>query len=56
MKTVNLSKESPSVDELLAMARDKSVLVISNDGTTYLLEEADDFDREVRSLATATGS
>ena len=47
MKTVNLSKQSPSVDELLAMARNKAVLVISNDGTTYVLEEADDFDREV---------
>ena len=46
MKTVNLSKESPSVAELLAMARKRSVLVVSNDGTTYLLEEADNFDRE----------
>jgi hypothetical protein len=50
MKTVNLSKESPSVAELLAMARKKSVLVVSNDGTTYLLEEADNFDREVKAL------
>ena len=50
MKTVNLNKESPSVEELLAMARKKSVLLVSNDGTTYLLEEADDFDREVAVL------
>ena len=50
MKTVNLSKESPSVTELLAMAREKSVLLVSDDGTTYLLEEADDFDREVAAL------
>ncbi len=34
MKTVNLSKESPSVNELLAMAREKSVLLVSDDGTT----------------------
>ena len=32
------------------MARKKSVLVVSNDGTTYLLEEADNFDREVKTL------
>ena len=53
MKTVNLSKESPSVNELLAMAREKSVLLVSDDGTTYLLEEADDFDREVAVLGNS---
>ena len=53
MKTVNFSKESPSVNELLAMAREKSVLLVSDDGTTYLLEEADDFDREVAVLGNS---
>ena len=53
MKTVNLSKESPTVNELLAMAREKSVLLVSDDGTTYLLEEADDFDREVAVLGNS---
>ena len=54
MKTVNLDRESPSVGELLAMARNKSVLLVSK-GTTYVLEEADDFDREVAQLgASAT--
>ena len=53
MKTVNLKKESPSVGELLAMARNKSVLLVSNDGTTYLLEEADHFDREVAELGNS---
>ena len=53
MKTVNLSKESPSINELLAMAREKSVLLVSNDGTTYLLEEADSFDREVTVLGSS---
>ena len=55
MKTVNLSKESPSVNELLAMAREKSVLLVSDDGRTYLLEEADDFDREVAALGNSEG-
>src|SRR5439155_14418657 len=53
MKTVNLSKESLSVDELLTMAREKSVLLVSADGTTYFLEEADDFDREVAVLGNS---
>ena len=53
MKTVNLSKESPSVVELLAMARHKSVLLLSQDGTAFVLEEADDFDREVAELGNS---
>jgi len=53
MKTVNLGKESPSVDELSAMARKKSVLLVSDDGTTFLLEEADDFDHEVAVLGNS---
>ena len=53
MKTVNLSKESPSVNDLLAMAREKSVLLVSDDGTTYLLEEAGSFDREVAVLGSS---
>ena len=50
MKTVNLKTESPSVGELLAMARRKSVLLVSKDGATFILEEADEFDREVAEL------
>ncbi|MBI4443426.1 MAG: hypothetical protein HY649_08645 [Acidobacteria bacterium] len=53
MKTVNLSKESPSVGELLAIARNKTVLLVSKDGTTFVLEEADDFDREVAELGNS---
>ncbi len=50
MKTVNLKKQSPSLSELLAMARKKSVLLVSKDGTTFVLEEADGFDHEVAEL------
>ncbi len=32
------------------MARKKSVLLVSKDGATFVLEEADDFDREVAEL------
>jgi len=53
MKTVNLNKESPSVGELLAMARRKSVLLVSRDGASFVLEEADEFDREVAELGNS---
>jgi len=53
MKTINLGKESPSVVELLAMARKKSVLLVSKDGATFVLEEANDFDREVAELGSS---
>ena len=47
MKTINLGKQSPSVVELLAMARKKAVLLVSKDGAAFVLEEANEFDREV---------
>ena len=50
MKTINLKEESPSVAQLLAMARKKSVLLVSKDGATFVLEEADEFDKEVAEL------
>ena len=50
MKTINLREESPSVAQLLAMARKKSVLLVSEDGSTFVLEEADEFDKEVAQL------
>jgi hypothetical protein len=53
MKTINLKEESPSVAQLLAMARKKSVLLVSKDGATFVLEEADEFDREVAELGNS---
>src|SRR5437764_3710865 len=50
MKTINLKEESPTVAQLLAMARKKSVLLVSKDGATFVLEEADEFDKEVAEL------
>jgi hypothetical protein len=50
MKTINLKEKSPSVAQLLAIARKKSVLLVSKDGATFVLEEADEFDREVAEL------
>jgi hypothetical protein len=53
MKTIKLEKKSPSVDELLDMARRETVLLVSPDGTSFVLEEADDFDREVAELGSS---
>ena len=53
MKIINLGKESPSVVELLAMARKKSVLLVSKDGNSFVLEEASEFDREIAQLGSS---
>ncbi len=53
MKTIRLDKKSPSMDELLAIARREAVLIISQDGTSFVLEEADDFEREVAQLGNS---
>jgi len=53
MKTVNLNKETPSVGELLALARKKSVLLVAQDGASFVLEEADEFDREVAEMGSS---
>lgn len=53
MKTIKLDKKAPSVNELLAIARTGSVLLVSEDGASFVLEEADDFDREVAQLGSS---
>ena len=53
MKTIKLDKKSPSMDEILAIARREAVLIISQDGTSFVLEEADDFEREVAQLGSS---
>ncbi len=53
MKTIKLDKKSLSVDDLLAAARRETVLLVSPDGTTFVLEEADDFDREIAELGNS---
>ena len=45
MKTINMDKKTPPVDELLTIARREVVLLVSQDGTSFVLEEADDFER-----------
>ena len=53
MKTIKLDNRTPSMDELLAIARREGVLLVSRDGTSFVLEEADDFEREVAQLGNS---
>ena len=53
MKTIYLDKNAHSVDELLAIARREVVLLVSQDGTSFVLEEADDFELEVTQLGNS---
>jgi hypothetical protein len=50
MKTLDLRQEEVSVEELLRWANSDSVLIRDREGHEFVLEEADDFDREVASL------
>ena len=53
MKTIKLDNRTPSMDELLAITRREGVLLVSRDGTSFVLEEADDFEREVAKLGNS---
>ena len=53
MRTIKLDKKALSVDELLAIARREAVLLVSQDGASFVLEEADDFEREVTQLGNS---
>ena len=50
MTTVELSREHPSVDELIEAARSGTVLIRTPEGEGFVLEEADAFDAEVAAL------
>ena len=53
MKTVNLAEGDRSVSELIELAKSEPVLVHAADGTDFVFEEADDFDREVAALGAS---
>lgn len=50
MKTIDLSKGKPTLSEVLALAKSEAVLIHSVTGEDFVLEQADDFDREVAAL------
>jgi hypothetical protein len=50
MITLDLREQPITLEELFKAARLESVLIIIDDGQEYILEAADDFDREVAQL------
>jgi hypothetical protein len=53
MKTVDLSSGEHSLIEVLKLAKSEAVLIRSSSGEDFLLEHADEFDREVASLGAS---
>ena len=50
MKTLNLSRRRITVEELLKAASAGSVRLVTADGRSFVLEEADEFEEEVKAL------
>ena len=50
MKTLDLIKKHVTLEELLKLASEGSVRILTADGHAFVLENADDFDKEVKLL------
>jgi hypothetical protein len=50
MKRIDLTKERRSLRDMLTLAKSEAVLIHSTSGEDFVLESADEFDREVAAL------
>ncbi|MBM3302053.1 MAG: hypothetical protein FJY85_19145 [Deltaproteobacteria bacterium] len=50
MKSVDLRRENVDLPQLLHLAKEGSVLLVTEDGREFILAEADHFDAEVEAL------
>jgi len=50
MITLDLREQQITLEELFRVARSESVLIVTDQGEEYILEAADEFDREVAEL------
>ena len=50
MKTLDLTRKNITLEELLKLAAAGSVRIVTADGHAFILEDADDFDKEVQLL------
>ena len=50
MKTVNLTTEKVGLDDVIELAREEPILILTRDGKEFCLAEADDFEKEVAAL------
>jgi hypothetical protein len=53
MKTIDLGREQPSLADVLTLAKSEPLVIHSGPGEDYLLEPADEFDREVAALSNS---
>jgi len=50
MKTIDLAQHKLDVEQILELARQGPVLLLTADGEEFCVAEADDFEREVEAL------
>jgi hypothetical protein len=50
MKTLDLTRQRITLDELLELTAAGSVRILTADGHAFILEEADEFEKEVELL------
>ncbi|MFQ5652699.1 MAG: hypothetical protein ACE5IY_22425 [bacterium] len=50
MKKIDLTQQELTIKDLLQLASIESLLILSEDGHQYILEEADQFEKEVAML------
>lgn len=53
MKTLDLDKEKHDLDEVINLARNEPVLLLTSDGREFFVSEADDFEKEVDVLRSS---
>ena len=53
MKTIDLAKGRHTLSEVLGLAKSETILIRSRSGEDFVLEQADEFDREVAALGTS---
>ena len=53
MKKIDLTKEHHSLSEVLTLAASEAVLIHSPSGEDFVVEAADEFDREVAALGAS---
>ena len=50
MKTLNLRRKNVTLEELFKLASTGALRIVTADGHAFILEDADDFDKEVKLL------
>ena len=53
MKTIDLAKGRHTLSEVLGLAMSETILIRSRSGEDFVLEQADEFDRQVAALGTS---